>query len=417
MKLLKHLGQVWLLLIGLYLALGVVACLMPDKAVHSHILKTLDRGDLREDYPQMGISGGEVCKQDNFTDALILSQCWCCSPDSLWRSMMLMPRAAGPTPYVMTDCLNRCVRGEDWGRYEYPRYWHGGTFLTRLLLTVYDFRSIRLLLFVTSMLLLMWLSLRLNNHLGAWAPMLMVAGMSLLYLFVMQVSMQFALVLIVALGCSIHMCRCYASLPKSLTTMLVAGSLTAYFDLLTVPMLALGLPLAVWLVLMNGRSERMPWMRYVGNTALMGVVWAAGYGVTWVSKWVIATLTTGFNVFADAGHQVSVRANTEDFTRWDAVVNNIHLAPWRMVMVLLIVLLVLAVCYRRKQGVKSVAMLSALGFLPIAWYLFASNHSYYHNWFTYRALMVTVVSWLWALGLLVDWKRVGGGKLFSRRTH
>jgi O-antigen/teichoic acid export membrane protein len=51
-------------------------------------------------------------------------------------------------------------------------------------------------------------------------------------------------------------------------------------------------------------------------------------------------------------------------------------------------------------------VLLVVAFIPWVWYLFAANHSYLHNWFTFRAQAVSVAAILLALMQLVDWNKL-----------
>ena len=86
--------------------------------------------------------------------------------------------------------------------------------------------------------------------------------------------------------------------------------------------------------------------------------------------------------------------------------NNIELLPWKYIAPLLSVLVVLALVRFNAKGWRKALQILPIAVLPWAWYLFAANHSYWHNWFTFRAQAVTVAAMLLALSQMVDWRRL-----------
>lgn len=386
-----------------YMLFALASCLLPNGVIHKNITNTIERGDLREDYPKMGIPLSQ-CQQDNFTDALILNQAWRVSSDSLLTSMLLLPRASGPDPAIMNDCLWRMVHGEDWGTLYYARYWHGGTFAVRFLLLLGSYQTVRLILYIITMLLLVALCMELGRERHSWVALLMVAGMSLTYPFVAQTSMQFAPVLIIALSGALLVCRLRGRGESVSMLMFILGSVTAFMDLLTTPLLTLGFPLALWLVLDTAKPAHKSWLTSFSAAFGKIMLWGMGFAATWASKWLIATICTPLNVFKDAADQAAMRSDVGDFSRLDAAVINLRMVHWGLMALILIVLVVLAIVRFRKQNMKTAVMLALLGCMPLAWFFVVANHSYLHWWFTYRLLMVTAVSWLLAVGVLVDWQ-------------
>ena len=69
--------------------------------------------------------------------------------------------------------------------------------------------------------------------------------------------------------------------------------------------------------------------------------------------------------------------------------------------------LVLLAAFRfNAQGWRRAVQLLPIAFLPWAWYFLAANHSYLHNWFTFRAQAVSVAAILLTLMQFIDWKKL-----------
>ena len=380
-----------------YLLFGAGAYLMPDGAVQHHVRKTLENGDLSSDQPRAILPNQLQTRMDNFTDAIILNQAYVMRMEGFRTGVLSVPRWWGPLlPY---EVLRAGVDGQEMQIRHYARYWHGNTFLTRYLLVFYDYMDIRLLLYIVSTLLMVWCGASLWRRQGWQTALAVMFGLAVCYAFVMQFSMQFAPVLIIALAGMIAVSRgCNAMM-----TAFVVGSLTCFFDLLTAPMLTLGALLVVQAAMSTEEKVWRGWW----NTCRAALLWALGYGGTWVTKWVIATVFTAENVIVDGIENTSGRASgLEDFTRWDALMNNIELLPWKYIAPLLAVLVVLALVRFNAKGWRKALQILPIAVLPWVWYLFAANHSYWHNWFTFRAQAVTVAAMLLAVAQMVDWRRL-----------
>lgn len=382
-----------------YLLFAAGAYVMPQRAVERHVVKSLERGDLASDQPRAVLPRVQ-CRMDNYTDALILNQAVEMRSMNLVDGTLLLPRlTCERLPFEelrVAVGMDTVAEGET-RTATYARYWHGNTFLTRYLLCFLDYPTLRLWLYIVSSLLMLWCGALLWRR-GGW-QLATAVGVGLLccYVFVMQFSVQLAMVLLIALGGMIAV----AKGKKSGMVFFVVGSLTAYFDLLTTPMLTLGLPLVVALTLRD--DNKVP--GGLRQLTLMSALWGAGYGITWVAKWLIASLLTSEQVLADGIHNVANRSSVlDDHSRWEALTSNMDLLPWSIIVIALAVMAVTACLRWRRGGVpnwgKSVPLL-AVALIPWLWYLFTANHSYLHNWFTYRAQAVSIAALLLAAGQFI----------------
>ena len=385
-------------LIAVYLLFGTGAYLMPDSAVQKHVQKTLEMGDMWDDQPRAVLPNQIQTRMDNFTDAIILNQAYVMRVEGFKSGLLSVPRWWAPMlPY---EVLRAGVGGQEMEIWHYARYWHGNTFLTRYLLVLYDYISIRLLLYIVTMLLMIWCAASLWRRQGWQTAVAVIFGLTVCYAFVMQFSMQFAPVLIIALAGMIAVSRgCNPAM-----TAFVVGSLTCYFDLLTAPMLTLCSLLVVQAVMNEERKAVLKgWWESLKSTLL----WGAGYAGTWITKWVIATLLTGENVIADGIDNSTGRSSAlGDFTRWDALTSNLDLLPWKYILMAILVMAVLMAIWFNAKGWRRAVQLLPVALLPWVWYLFAANHSYWHNWFTFRAQAASVAAVLLAMMMMVDWEKI-----------
>ena len=127
------------------------------------------------------------------------------------------------------------------------------------------------------------------------------------------------------------------------------------------------------------------------------IFWGIGYAGMWAGKWVMGSLLTGTNLFADALQVVSERTSHEVYDEKIsvifAVLRNGYIYA-NLLGVLLAAVLVIWIGYyllRYRRNIKNsgwwLYVLVACG--PVVWYCVTANHSYIHYWFTFRDLAVT----------------------------
>lgn len=187
------------------------------------------------------------------------------------------------------------------------------------------------------------------------------------------------------------------------------GIATAYFDFLTFPLMALGLPL----VYLLNHSEEYDWRKKVGYVFRNGVVWACGYVGMWAMKWVIASVVLGRNMIADGISQVLYRSSSTpdlgDFTisPLTAIASNLSCFTNLYFVILIVVGVATAIILGRKRYGTRLDLPACVPYLcicivPFVWCACFKNHSYTHGSFTYRMFTMTIYA---GMSMLVGCRR------------
>ena len=380
------------ILIATYFALATLSCLLPDKSIKAHIADSAKKMVEEGLYPQ-AIIRMKQCQMDNFTDALIMNQMYNIDRKHPITSAMKMIRSSEKgRDWDQPGLLLRKVNGENLEEQHYARYWHGSTFLFRPLFLVMDFLTLRHILFIVSSLLIVLLLCAYYPKAGLMKTISLALGFLLTYGFVMQFSMQFFPVLALTIIGSLLVVKRKQS-DNSGLLFFVIGSMTCYFDLLTTPLLTLGIPMAVMLSLK--REDEFQFKDSIIEISKLTLLWGGGFAFTFLTKWALASLILGQNIFADAYEVSLYRMEAEEFTRWDAVTTNFNMLNLWMIGIAALVLLLFAIIKRLKINYKKVVLFFIIGLMPYVWYLLLANHSYVHWWFTYRLQAITVVCLLY----------------------
>lgn len=298
----------------------------------------------------------------------------------------------------------------------YARYWHGYSVFLRPLLVFFDLSHIRQLLVIAFTVLLGVLIHLIIKHLGVFMGICFGVAIALVNPPVIMISLQYSNMFLLMLSLSIVLILLMAK-GSSLRTILlfftVAGGLTSFFDLLTTPSITLGIPLILYIAfrIKNGDTKNI-----LRDTAATGLLWGSGYLFVWLSKWLIGSALLNTNILNEAKDKVDFwSSDTTEIQSGGLSVLSV-LSAWvqRLILIwptVIMTLLCLVYTLFRKMNKKIahgkislqvVASLLIVTLLPIAWIVIARQHSFNHQWFSYRHLIVMIFgicTLLWYLSL------------------
>lgn len=381
--------KTFLLLIAVYFVFGVLSCWLPDKSIKHHIAESAPVIAAEGNYPK-AIMGVEQCQMDNFTDALIMNQIYNIDRKHPVRSSMRMIRMSEKGgDWNQTGLLQRSVNGETLMEQHYARYWHGGSFFYRPFFMLMDYTTMRFVLYIVSSILLLILAFIYYQKAGWVKTLALSAGFLLTYGFVTQFSLQlFPVMALTVIASILVIKKCQSN--DCMMLFFVVGSLACYCDLLTTPLLTLGVPLAIMLSLSD--DAQFDVRDNLIKITKLTLLWGLGFALTFVTKWALATLVLGQNIFTDAYGVAIYRMEADEFTRWDAIVKNFEMLNLWIIGIAMVLLVVFNVLIHKKFNCKKAILFFVLALSPYVWYFILSNHSYIHWWFTYRLQAVTIVS-------------------------
>lgn len=388
MKHIAKYSKVFLLLVVAYFGFVVVSCLLPDHSIKRHIAESAQKIAAEGLYPK-AIINKEQCQMDNFTDALIMNQIYSIDRKRPLTSAMRMIRMSEKgLDWDQTGLLLRTVNGEPLEEQHYARYWHGSSFLYRFLFLTVDYDTLRMLLFIVSTLILIGLCCQIYLRAGWATAFALVMGFVFTYGFVAQFSLQFFPILCLTAVTIFLVVKKRESTDYGILFFIV-GSLACYFDLLTVPLLTLGIPLAVMVALKRDDEFRIN--DNLREIIKLSLLWGLGFALTFATKWGMASLVLGQNILADGMDAGFYRMEADEFTRWDAVIRNFGMLPLGMIGIAAAATILFGILRHSGFNYLRIIPLFVIALMPYAWYLLLANHSYEHWWFTYRLQAVSVI--------------------------
>ncbi|MGN1181353.1 MAG: hypothetical protein ACI4SD_09065 [Suilimivivens sp.] len=299
----------------------------------------------------------------------------------------------------------------------YGRYWHGSLVLLKPLLLFFELPDIRMFSMIAQvgLLFLIIVGFTKRNKLNT------LAGFFVAIIFLNPVSMImcfcFSVEYILMLAIMAFMLFYHEKLMEKWNYhffFLISGILFVYFNELSFPMIGLGFPLIVYLILSEENA-----LQLIKKEISLGIMWITGYGVMWVGKWVLAWLFTGYNYFRDAVEQAvrytsdHATVEAEDPSFYDRLLKNISVYfKWPFALTAFAVIIVLLICvYRKRQSITRENVIGIIPFgmvalLPFGIYLVLGNgYSYVHYWFTHRLIAISIYAGICMLLQLTKTKK------------
>lgn len=374
----KKILKTFLLLMLAYLLLMTLSYSIPNNFLEDNQQASLQTLDSEGYYPSLSKSDLQGSRLDNFTDRLMI--------DKSQKGETKPLRAA------------MFING-------YPRYWHGYQVLLRPLLVFMSYGGIRQLYGFIIMLLLGLNIFVLAKNRDFFLTLSFFMSFYFIRFFTLFLSMQFSNVFILMLIFNLFILTRKRSVLRNesfILTFFIVGSLTNFIDLLTTPLITLGIPLLTLLyskMKLSADRETTAW-HYFREVFLTSFFWGLGYGLTWGAKWVFSSIILKKNIILDAFNQAVFRTEGNQDYPLDRVFmfkKNIGLIlnKFNFLFFIGIVCLVVVIVILKRKAVKTnfdgnIFYLLIVGLFPYIWYFGMSNHSQIHYYFTYRTQIVTV---------------------------
>ncbi|MBO4854853.1 hypothetical protein J5500_00405 [Candidatus Saccharibacteria bacterium] len=356
-------------------------------------------------------------RSDYYADSVSLSINYGLDPNDSLKSVVLS-KYATDDPFITQRYVEQ-VFGEIEAEQEYLRYWHGYLVVVGPLLTMLSIDQIYIFLAITMCALMIWILVSLYRHKEVVAMIAFTVSMLAVWFFIVPTALEYTwMFLLMLIACLIVMKMVWqGKIDKTPVVFFIFGMLAAYFDFLTTETITLTMPLllAVWL---NRKKVNSNTIKYCIKCALL---WFVAFVCTWVAKWILASVVLGENVWPYVSGHIEERL-ASDFWFGNPIIL-ILMAPLRnlsnlllfstgplggiVAIFILVTIVVLLKEYRRKKYNKMLLkVLIMIASVPIIRFLVLSNHSFWHHFFTYRALCALVFAGILIIVEMVDWKKL-----------
>ncbi len=393
------------ILIFFFISTLFASALIPSTFLNKQVKASIETFTEEGTYPSFGLPWRQIVL-DNFTDSLMFNTAYSVNSERSFQSILLNRRYEESIDQIGN--LKVIYEENAVPQTNYERYWHGYLVYLRPLLALTSYTGLRLInaIFLYGgfayLLYLIW------KKLGREMVVAMIISFVLVDFFFIWKSLQFSSVFQIAIYSSIYLLKNYQKNGSYYIFFFIIGGLTSFFDLLTAPLITLGLPL-ILVTYMNRLN--------VKKVFFLCISWSIGYLLLWASKWIIVELCISPGAIQTSIDQILKRTVTKADPEFSHLVtikrNLLQLIGYHKSnkIIMLVGTLAAALFFWRYGSFKNVKLnlvvpFAFIAIIPYAWYLVAANHSYIHVWFTYRIQLLAVLAMLLIYLECIDWGKV-----------
>lgn len=414
---LKCIGAFFITIAALWVLL-VLTSLIPNGKIRTNMFGSAEQYNGADPFYQ---SAGRNTVTDNYADVILLNVLWNIKSDDAFVSSLDTKYYDGDDG--VTD------RGENYGLFsavfedtppntDYSRYWHGSVIFIRPLMLLGDVRVVKLAGIIFALLFLIIDCIMLIKRGQKFGAAALVISFAAVQMYNIRLSLEYMPTVLICLG----MLPFFVSLEKRgdvplLVLSVICGTMTAFFDFLTTETLTILIPLIIFMMTRKNEGRFEGFKRELVTSAKCGVSWVCAYLCTFLVKWTAASIVTGENKFTAAIFSAEVRVNGEAeelspvMQMILAPLANIsamfggyeRVSPANIIAGLFITAAISAgifFIFRRGEkgsGKGFVWLMLVLGLVPYLRYIVLNNHSYLHEFFTYRAQAASVLALMGAV--------------------
>ncbi len=385
MKIAGRILVTYLLLTLLFTGAMVLAFCIPVSAVEGNVRQSVRQ--VIDDGP-MFTAGTDVVhpwELDVFSDCLLLGISYCADSSHPLQSSMkaLFMMKDGSTIEGAELMLNDSLV-EKPPLVVYSRYWHGNQSVLRPLLCVMTVHGIRWLNIVLLAGLLLAVTMALWRRVGRAEALIIMFCLLAVMLPSVPLCMNMVPTFYIALVSSLVILLWHPAALESRAVILffVIGAFTAFYDLLTTPMIAMAVPMAVYILY---HKPEKPCRTLI----ILALAWLAGYALLWATKWLLASLITGTTAFEDAFGSIAMRTvgrDEHDYMLWCLERQSVI-----VVVACLFAVMVTFLFGRSWESLRRHVWLLLLAMSGIVWIFVLLQHTWHHLFFTWRTLVVPLM--------------------------
>ena len=415
---------IYVFLIVFFVIALILSCLFSSKYIYDNVSESsevlINEGNRKIVYIPYR---KQKLQFDNYTDALMINTAYSIDSETPLYSALVARKNYLPnvTQTIEEDSagelksaskykwhdevgeLRDLVNNDITESFEYARYWHGYLIILRPLLLLFNLSTLRVILTLVLFILFAVLFYLIARKINIIVGIIFFIGLISVEYFYLGFSLQGIFVFLIAIIFSIVI-LCTNEKIKNISVLFFAGGmLTNFFDFLTVPVVTLGLPLIVYLLLKN-KNNKSNAKENVIEMLKISIAWGIGYGITWLTKWILVDVILGRDLIATAIGQVIYRTVGRSYDIFSVLYSNISYETYNLFLTILITVLSINIYFILNKEIKLNSNVSKtdiaeiilpyvlIGALPFIWYIVLKNHSINHAFFTYRNLVLTIIS-------------------------
>lgn len=356
-------------------------------------------------------------RRDEYADTILLNIIY--SMDSKHPLQSFLWAKFYKAPTISTESLRISVKQNKKPNEQYLRYFHGSILILKPLLCFFSVSQIFVINFVIFCILsiILWHSLFQRSKSLA---VIVLVSFLMTFMFNTPFTLEYtwsAFIMLIISICALYLeDKNYEFLPY---LFIISGIMTCFFDFLTTETITCLVPLLLILIVGMQEKKINSWKEGLHLLVKLGGLWLISYLFTWFTKWLLASWILDINAMLyvkdDAIVRINGLVNENMNTQYmQAILKNIKLLgpfsllePYSLVLITISFIMSLTIYMMRpKRKIWFTVLLLIIGMIPLLRFLLLSNHACLHYFFTYRALVTTIISWLSILVYGLDWKEI-----------
>lgn len=377
----------------LLFSLGLILVdLIPNNYLEPQYSKSIDQLEKEEVYPNY-LFNTDAAIMDNFTDLIMIKAC------------------------RISNAYQNSIQAA-FGNNGYPRYWNGYLLFLRPTLSQFTYQQIRYInMFVVILCFCVCFS-GIHKKLNIAAAFgFAISIIACFFVFIGESLQYFSVFILLFLVLIMILYIPKLQDPKNSTLLLfAAGMMTNFFDMLTAPLLTLGIPLILILCLNAKSSKSVSLIRQFFIIFTHTITWGIAYGLCWIAKWALGTIVLHENIFEDALKTGQLRTiGSESFPIDRILMYKLNIEtyyfskghkPFIFIFAAIIILIILLFRYHINNNIKTIIIpVLFIGIYPYIWFFVFANHSQQHYFYTYRIQAITLFAVFAALSSSIDFGR------------
>ena len=284
---------------------------------------------------------------------------------------------------------------------EYYRYWHGNMFLVKTLMLVFDYKNILIFLSVILIAFALLITYNLYKKNRLLALLFLISNL-VCHVYVTFYCLEYIYMFLLSYIMSLIAFKLIdKDESKIICFFIIGGVLANFFDFLTTETLIFTLPFFIIFYFGRNKSFKDSLKFFLKSL----IAFLLGYSLMWILKWVILIIiykqlpNDFLNTHIEERGFSLVAVKKEPFK---SIYDNLKLiVPFCYLNNNLVILIIICyICYviwliiRKKIDSKGI-MLLLISIIPMLRYFVLYKHSIDHTFFTYRALLPSIMIWIY----------------------
>ncbi len=284
---------------------------------------------------------------------------------------------------------------------EYYRYWHGNMFLVKTLLLVFDYKSILIFLSIILISLTLLITYNLYKRDRLIAVLFLISNL-LCHVYVTFYCLEYIYMFLLSYIMSLIAFKLInKDKSKVICFFIIGGVLANFFDFLTTETLVFTLPFFIIFNFSEKKSFKDSLILFIESL----MAFLLGYSLMWILKWLILIIVYKKAPSDFLNSHIEERGfSLIDVKKgfFNSIYNNLKLlVPFCYLNNNLVILMI--ICYisyiiwlilKKKLNNKEIILL-LISIVPMLRYFVLYRHSIVHTFFTYRALLPSVMIWIY----------------------